>query len=93
MWFQTADGPRLAWQTLLLDDGYVHVIDANSGGVLYRHNTVEANTARVFPNYPGAAYGGESMAGARRPAALPCHAPSQREDPPVLVGAAGGATG
>jgi extracellular elastinolytic metalloproteinase len=59
VWFQTADGPRLAWQTLLLDDGFVHVIDATSGRVLYRHNTVEADTGRAFANYPGAAVGGK----------------------------------
>jgi extracellular elastinolytic metalloproteinase len=56
--FQTAAGPRPAWQTILLDEGYVHVIDAASGEVLYRHSTVDADSAWTFANYPGAASGG-----------------------------------
>ena len=61
VWFQTADGPRLAWQTLLLRDGFVHVVDAAGGRVLYRHNTVDNDTAQAWPDYPGAATGGKQQ--------------------------------
>ncbi len=59
VWFQTATGPRLAWETLLLRDGFIHVIEASSGRVLYRQNIVENDVGRAFPNYPGAAIGGK----------------------------------
>ncbi|WP_436523419.1 M36 family metallopeptidase [Actinoplanes sp. HUAS TT8] len=58
VWFQTVSGPRLAWQTIVVDEGYVHVIDAASGEVLYRHSTIANDTAEVFKNYPGAPKGG-----------------------------------
>ncbi|MHC5904088.1 M36 family metallopeptidase [Streptomyces sp. S6] len=58
VWFQTAAGPRLAWRTLLLRDGFVHVVDADDGRVLLRQNIVAADTGRAFANYPGAAAGG-----------------------------------
>lgn len=61
VWFQTAAGPRLAWQTVAADEGYVHVIDATSGEVLYRQNTVESDTASPWPNYPGAPKGGKQV--------------------------------
>ncbi|MCO8276137.1 M36 family metallopeptidase [Actinoplanes sp. TRM 88003] len=59
VWFQTASGPRLAWQTIVVDEGYVHVIDATSGEVLYRQSTVANDSADVWTNYPGAARGGQ----------------------------------
>ncbi|WP_433377447.1 M36 family metallopeptidase [Actinoplanes sp. CA-142083] len=59
VWFQTASGPRLAWQTIVVDEGYVHVIDAASGEVLYRRNTIANDTADVWTNYPGAPRGGQ----------------------------------
>ncbi len=59
VWFQTASGPRLAWQTIVVDEGYVHVIDAASGEVLYRKSTVANDTAKTWENYPGAARGGK----------------------------------
>ncbi|GIE96873.1 M36 family metallopeptidase [Paractinoplanes rishiriensis] len=58
VWFQAAGGPRLAWQTIAVDEGYVHVVDAASGEVLYRQNTVDADNGSVFYNYPGAPKGG-----------------------------------
>ena len=58
VWFQAAGGARLAWQTINVAEGYVHVVDATSGDVLYRQNTVDADTADVFENYPGAPKGG-----------------------------------
>src|SRR5262245_23322709 len=34
--FQTLSGPRLAWQVLTMKEGYLHVIDAQTGRTLYR---------------------------------------------------------
>ncbi|GIF21184.1 hypothetical protein Ate02nite_39140 [Paractinoplanes tereljensis] len=58
VWFQAAGGARLAWQTIAVDEGYVHVVDAASGEILYRQNTVDADSAETWTNYPGAAKGG-----------------------------------
>ena len=58
VYFNTASGPRLAWQTMAMDQGYQHVIDAATGEVLYRHSTVAADTGDAFINYPGAPRGG-----------------------------------
>jgi hypothetical protein len=59
VWFQTASGPRLAWETVAVDEGYVHVVDATSGDVLFRQSTVDADTADTWTNYPGAPRGGK----------------------------------
>jgi extracellular elastinolytic metalloproteinase len=59
VYFQTAAGPRLAWQTVAVDEGYQHVVDAASGEVLYRRSTLSADTGKAFPNYPGAPRGGK----------------------------------
>ena len=59
VWFQTASGPRLAWQTIEVDEGDVHVVDAATGEVLYRRDTVANDTADVWKNYPGAPRGGQ----------------------------------
>jgi extracellular elastinolytic metalloproteinase len=56
--FQTAAGPRLAWQVIAVDEGYVHVVDAADGTVLFRQSTVAHDTGKAFPNYPGAPAGG-----------------------------------
>ena len=56
--FQTAAGPRLAWQVIAVDEGYVHVVDAAEGTVLFRQSTVAHDTGKAFPNYPGAPAGG-----------------------------------
>jgi extracellular elastinolytic metalloproteinase len=61
VWFQTAAGPRLAWQTVTVDEGYVHVVDATSGDVLFRQSTVDSDTASAWPNYPGAPRGGRQV--------------------------------
>jgi extracellular elastinolytic metalloproteinase len=52
--FQTVAGPRLAWQTVVMDEGYLHVVDAADGTVLLRQSISSDNSAKVFPNYPGA---------------------------------------
>jgi len=59
--FQTAAGPKLAWQTISVDEGYIHVIDAQSGTVLYRKSTIEKDNGLAWPNYPGATKGGKQQ--------------------------------
>jgi hypothetical protein len=56
--FQTATGAKLAWQTVSVDEGYIHVIDAQTGAVLFRQSTSASDNASVYPNYPGAPVGG-----------------------------------
>ncbi|WP_238334682.1 M36 family metallopeptidase [Kribbella amoyensis] len=63
VWFHTANGLRKAWTTYVNAGGsliYSHVIDAQTGGLLYRRDLVaEGNgDALVQDNYPGAAKGG-----------------------------------
>ncbi|MCA2212401.1 M36 family metallopeptidase [Jidongwangia harbinensis] len=59
--FQTVAGPRLAWQTLVPGEGYLHVVDAADGKVLYRQDLVAADHAQVWQNYPGAPQGGTQV--------------------------------
>ncbi|AGL15988.1 M36 family metallopeptidase [Actinoplanes sp. N902-109] len=60
--FATTAGLRLAWQTYTLDEGYLHVLDAETGRVLYRQDLVvndNAPSALAWENYPGADKGGK----------------------------------
>jgi hypothetical protein len=60
--FQTPGGTRLGWQTITLRPGYLHVVDAVTGRVLYRQSLVQrenAPDALVWTNYPGAPKGGK----------------------------------
>jgi hypothetical protein len=59
--FPTAAGLRPAYQTLTMRSGYLHVVDAQTGRILYRQSlTVNdaAPDALVWDNYPGAPAGG-----------------------------------
>ncbi len=72
--FQSVAGPRVAWQTLTTPAGgqlVLHVVDATTGRVLYRHRLVAdaapepaakpaagPATGSVWENYPGAPKGG-----------------------------------
>lgn len=58
--FDAASGLRLAWQTLSRDDGYLHIIDAATGQVLYRHDLVAHDHGTVWSYYPGAKKGGKA---------------------------------
>jgi extracellular elastinolytic metalloproteinase len=58
--FQTVRGLRLAWQTITMDEGFLHVVDAADGTVLYRQSLVAHDTAQVWDNYPGAPAGGKA---------------------------------
>ncbi|UQU61901.1 M36 family metallopeptidase [Couchioplanes caeruleus] len=60
--FATPGGVRLAWQTLTLREGYLHVLDAATGRVLYRQSLLvsdNAPNALAWTNYPGAEAGGQ----------------------------------
>jgi extracellular elastinolytic metalloproteinase len=60
--FSTAGGLRLAWQTYTLDEGYLHVLDAETGRVLYRQDLLVSDNAPstlAWENYPGAPAGGK----------------------------------
>jgi extracellular elastinolytic metalloproteinase len=59
--FPTAGGLRPAYQTLTMQAGYLHVVDAQTGRILYRQNLTDNETgpdATVWDNYPGAPAGG-----------------------------------
>ncbi|GAA1548611.1 hypothetical protein GCM10009804_01180 [Kribbella hippodromi] len=63
VWFHTADRLRKGWMTYVNAGGtkvYTHVIDAQTGGLLFRRNLSSAanGDALVQDNYPGAAKGG-----------------------------------
>ncbi|TDD60278.1 peptidase M36 [Kribbella antibiotica] len=64
VWFHTADGLRKGWSTYVNLGGtkvYTHVIDAQTGGLLYRKdlNSEATGDALVIDNYPGAPSGGK----------------------------------
>jgi hypothetical protein len=56
--FQGISGARLAWQTILLKEGYITVVDAATGKVLFRQSTMSSDSGKAWDNYPGAAVGG-----------------------------------
>ncbi|WP_237706661.1 M36 family metallopeptidase [Kribbella flavida] len=63
VWFHTADGLRKGWMTYVNAGGsliYSHVIDAQTGSLLYRRDLVSQGKgdALVQDNYPGAPRGG-----------------------------------
>lgn len=61
VYFQTAGGLRLAWQTLTSPttrDMFTHIVDAESGRVLYRQSLVNSDNGLAWDNYPGAPAGG-----------------------------------
>jgi hypothetical protein len=60
--FPTAGGLRLGYRTLTMQTGYLHVIDAGTGRVLYRQSLTDHDAgpdALVWDNYPGAPAGGK----------------------------------
>ncbi|WP_236718071.1 M36 family metallopeptidase [Actinoplanes sp. TFC3] len=62
--FATPGGMRLAWQTYTLDEGYLHVLDAATGRVLYRQDlrvSDNAPSTLAWSNYPGAPRGGKQQ--------------------------------
>jgi len=61
VYFITASGPRLAWQTLTTPSSkemYSSVVDADSGKVLYRQSLVASDSGLAWDYYPGSAKGG-----------------------------------
>ena len=84
VWFHTADGLRKGWLTYVNAGGmkiYNHVIDAQTGSLLYRKDLVSEGNgdALVQDNYPGAAKGGTP---AGREPDLQQVAAEERQDPP-----------
>ncbi len=63
VWFLTPSGLRRGWSTYVAtgaDAAYQHVVDAQTGSVLYRRSTVAKDNgdASVYDYYPGAPKGG-----------------------------------
>jgi extracellular elastinolytic metalloproteinase len=57
--FQTLSGTRLAWQTVVMSSpAYLHVIDAQTGRVLFRKSLTDDANGSVFDYWPGAPLGG-----------------------------------
>ncbi|WP_256796406.1 M36 family metallopeptidase [Terrabacter sp. Ter38] len=74
--FDLLGGPRLAWQTITMKEGYLHVIDAQTGRTLFRQNLVLSDDALVWKNYPGAPRGGTAkVVSLTRPGWLPNGSP------------------
>ncbi|WP_222854013.1 M36 family metallopeptidase [Fodinicola acaciae] len=76
--FHTANGPRRAWQTVVTTTGgtmYVHVVDAQTGAVLYRQSLTDNDSADVYDNYPGAPVGGTPRHVNLKPGWLPKNSP------------------
>jgi hypothetical protein len=60
--FPTAGGLRLGYQTLTMQSGYLHVVDAQTGRILFRQSLTAHDAgpdALVWDNYPGAPAGGQ----------------------------------
>jgi extracellular elastinolytic metalloproteinase len=64
VWFLTPQGLRPGWSTYAQTSkgAFQHVIDAVTGGTLYRHSNTDSadGDAFVYDNYPGAAKGGKA---------------------------------
>ncbi|AGL16212.1 M36 family metallopeptidase [Actinoplanes sp. N902-109] len=56
--FPAVTGPRLAWEVITMDEGYLSVVDAADGTVLSRRSLKGEHHATTWENYPGAPVGG-----------------------------------
>jgi extracellular elastinolytic metalloproteinase len=56
--FKTLGGARLGWQVIDLRNGWLSVVDAQSGRALFRQSLVASDSANAWDNYPGAKFGG-----------------------------------
>ena len=59
--FQTLSGTQLAWQTILMREGYLVVQDAKDGKTLFRQDLVSHDSGEAWDNYPQAPRGGAQM--------------------------------
>jgi hypothetical protein len=59
--FQTVGGLRLGWETLTNTEGWVHVMDAQSGRTLFRQSIVDKDNATTWNYYPNAPAGGQAQ--------------------------------
>jgi len=74
--FQVLGGTRTAWQTITMKEGYLHLIDAQTGKTLYRSSLVANDNASTWDNYPGAPVGGvQESRNLTRPGWLPNNSP------------------
>ncbi|GAA1660147.1 hypothetical protein GCM10009765_06940 [Fodinicola feengrottensis] len=76
--FQTASGPRRGWQTVVTTASgrmFVHVVDAQTGAVLYRQSLTDNDSADTFDNYPGAPAGGKATTHTYKQSWLPNGSP------------------
>lgn len=76
--FQGLDGPRLAWQTMTMREGYLHVLDAATGQVLFRQSMVHKDSGVVWSSWG-------STAPRARPSTMD---PAGRENSPPPTGRA-----
>jgi extracellular elastinolytic metalloproteinase len=58
VYFKTLSGLTLAYKTLLIDDGYLVVVDAGSGKILYRDSILDSANGLAWDNRPGTVAGG-----------------------------------
>ncbi|GIG61432.1 hypothetical protein Lfu02_58040 [Longispora fulva] len=59
--FPTAEGPRLGWQVTRYAEGFLHVIDADTGRVLLRRDLEQHDTGLAWDRHPGAPTGGKQQ--------------------------------
>ncbi|WP_412539027.1 M36 family metallopeptidase [Longispora sp. K20-0274] len=59
--FPTVEGPRLGWQVTSYPEGFLHVIDAGTGRVLFRRDLEQHDTGLAWSRSPGAARGGRQQ--------------------------------
>jgi hypothetical protein len=59
--FQTVGGLRLGWETLTNTEGFIHILDAQSGRTLFRQSIVAKDSATTWQFYPNAPAGGQAQ--------------------------------
>jgi extracellular elastinolytic metalloproteinase len=73
--FDTLNGPRLAWQTITMTEGFIHVLDAATGRTLFRQSMKADDNASTWDNYPNAPVGGKQQTRNLSPTWLPKNSP------------------
>ena len=57
--FNSIGGAALGWQVIDMRNGWLSVIDAQTGRAVFRQNLVASDRGRAWENYPGADRGGQ----------------------------------
>jgi extracellular elastinolytic metalloproteinase len=74
--FKALGGTRTAWQVIDMRNGWLSVIDAESGRALFRQSLIAEDNGKVWDNYPGAPHGGKQQTrGFTGPGWLPNNSP------------------